>query len=68
MSGRCVGLIVSLRDSSQGLEGTKALEIADEVEASVSQPVIVFPNLISIEIASSFESIAKLRNGAHGAG
>jgi hypothetical protein len=49
MSGRCVSLIVSLQDSSQGLEGTKVLEIADEIEASVSQPVIVFPNLISIE-------------------
>ena len=29
--------MVSLRDSSRGLEGTKVLEIADEIEASVSQ-------------------------------
>lgn len=32
MSGRCVGLMIALRDSSRGLEGSKALEIADEIE------------------------------------
>lgn len=35
MSARCVGLMVSLRDSSSGLEGHKAIEWADEITASV---------------------------------
>lgn len=36
MSGRCVNLMIALRDSSAGLEGTKAIELADEITASVS--------------------------------
>lgn len=35
MSGRCVGLMLALRDGSVGLEGTKAIELADEITASV---------------------------------
>ncbi|KAG5652945.1 hypothetical protein H0H81_002953 [Sphagnurus paluster] len=35
MSGRCVGLMLSLRNSSVGLEGTKAVELADEITAIV---------------------------------
>lgn len=31
MSGRCVSLMIALRDSSVGLEGTKAIELADEI-------------------------------------
>ncbi|KAF8163016.1 ras guanine nucleotide exchange factor domain-containing protein [Crassisporium funariophilum] len=36
MSGRCVSLMVALRDSSRGLEGTKVIELADEIEAIIS--------------------------------
>ncbi|KAG5645836.1 hypothetical protein DXG03_005177 [Asterophora parasitica] len=35
MSGRCVGLMLSLRDGSVGLEGTRAIELADEITAIV---------------------------------
>ncbi|RDB23999.1 Serine/threonine-protein kinase STY17 [Hypsizygus marmoreus] len=35
MSARCVSLMVSLRDSSAGLEGSKAVELADEITAIV---------------------------------
>ncbi|KAG6909464.1 hypothetical protein DXG01_000449 [Tephrocybe rancida] len=35
MSGRCVKLMLSLRDCSVGLEGTKALELSDEITAIV---------------------------------
>ncbi|KAF5386738.1 hypothetical protein D9615_001785 [Tricholomella constricta] len=31
MSGRCVSLMLSLRDSSAGLEGTKVIELTDEI-------------------------------------
>ena len=61
-----MSLMVSLRDNSRGLEGTKVLEIVDEIEASVSQLAIPFFNLIPIQTASSFESTVKLRNGVHG--
>jgi len=47
MGGRCVSLMVSLRDNSQGLEGTKVLEIADEIEGSVVASVTIVPNLTS---------------------
>jgi hypothetical protein len=32
LSNRCVNLMLALRDSSTGLEGLKATELADEVE------------------------------------
>jgi hypothetical protein len=35
MSERCVGLMVSLRDRSQALEGIKVFEIAADIEALV---------------------------------
>lgn len=38
MSARCLSLMVSLKDSSQGLEGSKVVEIADEIEVSVISP------------------------------
>jgi son of sevenless-like protein len=47
MSARCVSLMVSLRDSSQGLEETKVLQIADEIELSVVTSVATCPNLTS---------------------
>jgi hypothetical protein len=31
---RCTGLLLAFRDSSKGMEGTKAIELMDEVEAS----------------------------------
>jgi len=42
MSGRCVSLMVSLRDSSQGLEEAKVLQIADEIEVSAVASVPTF--------------------------
>ncbi len=38
MSARCLSLMVSLRDSSEGLEGSKVVEIADEIEVFVVWP------------------------------
>jgi len=35
MSDRCVSLMVALREGSEGLEGNRALEVADEVEVFV---------------------------------
>lgn len=37
MSGRCVNLLVALQSASTGLEGSKALEVADEVEIVMSR-------------------------------
>ncbi|KDR73425.1 hypothetical protein GALMADRAFT_124495 [Galerina marginata CBS 339.88] len=36
ISARCVKLMVALQDSSKGLEGTKAIEIADEIEVIIN--------------------------------
>ncbi|KAG6833190.1 hypothetical protein H0H87_010252 [Tephrocybe sp. NHM501043] len=35
ISGRCVSLMLSLRDNSAGLEGTKAMELSDEITTIV---------------------------------
>ncbi|KAF8964650.1 ras guanine nucleotide exchange factor domain-containing protein [Flammula alnicola] len=35
MGGRCVNLMLALRDSSRGLEGSKVQEIADEIESII---------------------------------
>ncbi|CAA7267623.1 unnamed protein product [Cyclocybe aegerita] len=37
MGGRCLNLMVALQDSSRGLEGSKIVEIADEIEAIISR-------------------------------
>ncbi|KAF8906062.1 hypothetical protein CPB84DRAFT_1844704 [Gymnopilus junonius] len=36
LSARCIRLMIALRDSSKGLEGTHMIEIADEIEVIVS--------------------------------
>ena len=46
MSARCLSLMVSLRDSSEGLEGSKVVEIADEIEVFVVSPPYFFIFLI----------------------
>jgi len=35
MSDRCVSLMVALQEGVEGLEGNRALEVADEVEVFV---------------------------------
>ena len=32
LSGRCLRLMVALQESSRGLEGTRTIEVADEME------------------------------------
>jgi son of sevenless-like protein len=39
MRGRCLSLMVALEDGSAGLEGTKIIEIADEIEMFVKRYV-----------------------------
>jgi len=36
MSGRCLDLLAALQTASKDMEGSKALEVADEVEMFVS--------------------------------
>lgn len=37
MHGRCLSLMVALKDGSEGLEGTKIIEIADEIDMFVER-------------------------------
>jgi len=53
MSGRCVELLVALQTASKDMEGSKALEVADEVEMFVTPSIISLQDLTTTQCYES---------------
>jgi hypothetical protein len=49
MSGHCLDLLAELQTASRGLEGSKALEMADDVEKFVTPSIILLQCLTTTQ-------------------
>jgi len=59
MSERCVELLVALQTASKDMEGSKALEVADEVEMFVMPSVTSLQGLITTQCYESHRQKSK---------
>ena len=66
MAGRCCALLVKLREGGEGLEGSKALRLADELEPCVTYSPLSPAVFLSVGIAYWTVSTSRHGSGPNG--